>query len=316
MGDLVSIIVPVYNVEKYLRKCIDNLVGQTYKNLEIILIDDGSTDNCGNICDCYANVDIRVKCYHKKNGGLSDARNYGLDRCNGKYVMFVDSDDYLDTKCVEALYSLIKKNNANISVCSFYYETEFGETINTLHKNMSIDVLDRKQGIVELLRMEKYSNSAWGKLYQKELFESVRFPKGRLFEDIPTTYKIFLKAEKIVYSPEAYYHYLYRCSAISKQKDLRGNIDAIEFTEEMTNKILDIYPDLAELCSCRLISAYAGIIAKADIRSTVYTETVRKIKIIRKQVYTYSLCPKRRRIIALASYFPNCIFKIVCQKIS
>ena len=126
INDLISVILPIYNVEKYLRKCVDSLLKQTYKNLEIILVDDGSPDNCPLICDELAKIDSRVKVLHKKNGGLSDARNYGLDHCNGNYVVFVDSDDFVNINMIDYLYKAIKNQNADIAICNFrnVYENE------------------------------------------------------------------------------------------------------------------------------------------------------------------------------------------------
>ena len=126
---LVSVIVPIYNVEKYLRKCVDSILNQTYKNLEIILVDDGSPDNCGNICDEYALSDSRIRIIHKKNGGLSDARNAGLDIARGNYILFVDSDDYIDETMVEKLYEALEKEKAEMSLCSFVYVNDDGVPI-------------------------------------------------------------------------------------------------------------------------------------------------------------------------------------------
>ena len=138
-NELISIVIPIYNVEKYIEKCLDSVIKQTYKNIEIILVDDGSPDNCGKICDSYANNDKRIQVIHKENGGLSDARNVGIERANGKYITFVDSDDYIELDYIEYLYTLIKKYNTKISFCKVNVVFNENNTDNKLENNNKTD---------------------------------------------------------------------------------------------------------------------------------------------------------------------------------
>ena len=170
--DLISVIVPVYKVEKYLEKCIESVLKQTYTNLQIILVDDGSPDNCGKICDEYAKKDSRIEVIHKINGGLSDARNVGINRANGRYIGFVDSDDYIKEDMYEKLINLIKEYDADISICNLYDVIDGKEYVrnkdNGIHEYSRIDILK------EILLDKNIQSYAWNKLYKKELFDEIK----------------------------------------------------------------------------------------------------------------------------------------------
>ena len=178
---LVSIIVPVYNVEKYLSKCIEILINQTYTNIEILLINDGSTDNSKKICEQFKEKDSRIKLINKENGGLSDARNKGLQEAIGKYIAFVDSDDYVEKNYIETLYSLITKFNSEIAIADFRVIKGAKKIKEDETKEYCITP---EKAIEEMLYSDFYYISACSKLYKKELFENVEFPKGKMFEDV------------------------------------------------------------------------------------------------------------------------------------
>ncbi len=243
--DLISIIVPFYNVEKYASKCIKSVINQTYKNIEIILIDDGSPDNCGKICDEYAKKDKRIKVIHKKNGGLSDARNTGLKIAKGKYIGFVDSDDYIANDMYEYLYKLIKDNNADISMCSVHEFFE-NDTIEIKESNEEEIVYSKEDAIKELLLDKKIRSHSWNKLYKKELFSNIEYPFGKKMEDIAVTYKLFLKSNKIVYGNQIKYFYLQRSNGIMLSKNTNMWIDYYELSIERYNEINKIYPNMLE----------------------------------------------------------------------
>ena len=215
--ELISVIVPVYKVEAYLNKCIDSIISQTYKNLEIILVDDGSPDNCPKICDEYAKKDKRIKVIHKKNGGLSDARNNGLRIATGKYIGFVDSDDYIDDGMYEYLYSLIKKYDADISTCGYrnFGEYEYDDLVPK--EEMCIDKIEALKKLSEDAIVKNY---AWNKLYKKELFidNNIEYPVGVIMEDVATTYKLFELCNKIVIGNNIFYNYLRRGGGITGEK--------------------------------------------------------------------------------------------------
>ena len=209
MKDLISVIIPVYNVEKYIEKCIYSVINQTYKNIEIILVDDGSTDISGKICDDFEKKDYRIKVIHKKNGGLSDARNVGIDVSTGKYIVFIDSDDYVDKKHIEYLYNMITKNNADISICQFNIVYENSDIqITDFTKKDTIKIFDNKKALETMLYNKKFCNSACTKMYKKELFDDIRFPIGKLYEDLGTTYKLIEKTTKVVLGQRTTYNYL------------------------------------------------------------------------------------------------------------
>jgi len=206
--ELISVIVPVYNVEKYLERCVVSLLRQTYKTLEIILVDDGSTDASPKMCDAFAKKDGRIKVVHKKNGGLSDARNAGLRAASGTYIGYVDSDDWIEEDMYERMYRSCVENDAQLCVCRYFREyanrTEGGGSADCV-------VLSRE----ELLRIyigghERYViyNSVWSKLFRRTLVEGVEFPKGRNSEDIMYTTRAFCKLERAVYLDACLYHYV------------------------------------------------------------------------------------------------------------
>ena len=226
MNDLISIIVPVYNVEKYLQKCIQSIINQTYKNIEIILVDDGSKDNSGKICDEFKQIDNRIKVIHKENGGLSDARNAGLKIAKGEYIGFVDSDDYIAQDMFETLYKLAKENNADISIVSFY-EIYNGKVIG-VRDFKSLEEMDKIEAMKELLIDSKIQSYAWNKLFKKELFENIEFPTNKNFEDIATTLLLFEKANKVMLLEDPKYYYVRRDNSIIGTRNYKTYKDYLD----------------------------------------------------------------------------------------
>ncbi|WP_338587255.1 glycosyltransferase [Clostridium baratii] len=239
MSKLVSVIVPVYNVEKYLDKCINSIINQTYRNLEIILIDDGSTDNSGKKCDYWAGKDRRIKVIHKENGGLSDARNIGIANAEGEYISFIDSDDFIDLDMIEYLLNILIKNNCQISICDFrkIYENTSKE-YSIKYKKEKISVYSNIESIRYLLKDKKIQNYAWNKLYLKKLFtDECYYPYGRKMEDIGTTYLLFYNANRIAVSNQSKYNYLQRKGSIVNNEDIKFIIDKYELSEKRFNEI-------------------------------------------------------------------------------
>ena len=212
-GALVSVIVPVYNVEVYLRRCLDSIVDQTYTNLEIIVIDDGSTDRSSAICDKFAAEDPRIQVIHQNNQGLSAARNAGLDVCCGDYICFVDSDDWIEPDMVEALYTAVINNTADIACCERYIHKG---TIVTEDICDRIVIIEDTEEIINRLLLGYIDTMVWNKIYKSELFDrELRFPTGQVYEDISMTWKILLRCRKIVMLPEPGYHNTVRSNSIS-----------------------------------------------------------------------------------------------------
>ena len=182
---MISVIVPVYNVEPYLEKCLDSIIGQTYKDLDILVIDDGSTDHSDEICDKYAEKDKRIKVFHTENRGLSAARNLGLENAKGEYIGLVDSDDWIEQDMFEALLSKIEETAADVAECG-----SFVDYPEKSIKRTAIQQVVQSEESIEALLHGRISTQVWNKLYNRSCFENVRFPDGRSFEDIATTHKI------------------------------------------------------------------------------------------------------------------------------
>ena len=236
MDDKITVIVPVYNIENYLNKCLDSLINQTYKNLEIIVVNDGSTDNSGKICQEYAKKDNRIVYIEKENGGLSDARNAGLDRLTGSYVTFVDSDDWIELDYVETLYKKISEYQADIAVGNYY---SFNESEGMFYFHISGDSYYEKvydnmsifENLYESQEMKSFALiSACGKLYKASLFDYIRFDKGKLGEDGYMNQKLYLLVQKVVYINQGLYAYRQRSGSITKtwtEKWMHALVDAM-----------------------------------------------------------------------------------------
>ncbi len=216
MEDLITVIVPIYNVEDYLDRCVKTICQQTYKNLEIILVDDGSPDRCGQMCDDYARQDERIKVIHKPNGGLSDARNAGIEIATGEYLVFVDSDDYIHQEMIGRLYNALKVYRADLAVCGYEEVTEEQEADVTRPMKGEEEILvgdeDKKRHLFgpDFIAF----HVAWNKLYKRSMFAQERYPKGKIHEDEFVTYKLVDRAERIVYLKENYYFYVQRNQSI------------------------------------------------------------------------------------------------------
>lgn len=271
--DLISVIVPIYNVEQYLERCVNSICNQTYKNLEIILVDDESPDNCGKMCDEFALKDSRVKVIHQKNKGLSGARNSGIDIAKGEYIGFVDSDDYIDETMYETLYNDIKKFNAKISICNRFYEFEDGKRLLRYKVDNEIKVYTGKEAIIEMNSFSSFDMSAWDKLYHRSVWEKIRYPEGKLSEDFFVIFKLFDIAQKVTFNPKPLYFYFQRKNSISRNKKI--NWDFIEASKEQMEYVSEKYPDITDVVK----------IAYASANMTVYNFHIKsKVK-----------CPKDKR---------------------
>lgn len=213
MEKIISVIVPVYNVEDYLPKCLDSILNQTFVDFELILVDDGSTDVSGKICDEYAQLDERIKVIHQKNGGLSNARNSAVAIAKGKYYSFIDSDDWVDEHMLFEMYTQAVLNEADIVIAGHFIvnlDTSIKENIKVKAQR----ILNRIEATSLILEDKEIHSFAWDKLYRRELFEGIQYPENRVFEDTATTYKLFNRAIRLVQMDKAYYYYLRRESSI------------------------------------------------------------------------------------------------------
>lgn len=219
---MISVIVPVYKIEQYLPQCIESILNQSYQDIEIILVDDGSPDDCGKICDKYAQKDKRIRVFHKKNGGLSDARNFGIVKAKGDYLGFVDGDDWIELDMYETLLNLIEDNNAELVNGGVYYEYS--------NRSVIVPIIDRSfNNTIELsksLIKGEINNGVWNKLYRKSCFSNLEFPKGHVFEDVDIMYQLFLKVTSVVSTSKPLYHYRQkRKGSITETRSMDNLID-------------------------------------------------------------------------------------------
>ena len=300
--DLISVIVPIYNVEKYLRRCLDSICNQVYSNLEIVLVDDGSTDSSGKIADEYARRDIRFHVIHKQNGGLSDARNVGLSYCHGKYIVFVDSDDYVTEDYVVVLYDLLKHNHADISAVSLTHKEE---ELSKINDSTTTKIYNTKEALQDLL-YQRISTSANAKMYRAELFSDIRYPKGRLYEDVIATYQIFEKATNVVWCDIKKYWYYVRTDSIVRSAFNVKKMDYVYNCEEVLEEVKKKYPALSKAAESRLLWAAIHIWVNFTERKKYpeqYQHVYKTIKQYRKSVMSDKVVSTRNKLVVLLTYF-------------
>lgn len=257
MEELVSVIVPVYKVEKYLDKCISSIVNQTYKNLEIILVDDGSPDNCPQICDEWVKKDTRIKVIHKPNGGLSSARNTGLDICKGEYICFVDSDDWIEPNYVHELYTTLHQNNADMSICGISNINEQGKEIRHItpiaksyYSNDEKFNLIAEKSIMVVI--------AWNKMYKKKIWKNLRYPLNKINEDEFVLFDLINNTENgISVTFQNLYNYLNRSNSITHNSNSNGIFDALTAFKERYSKVSSSY--LKDVVGLQILSYYIAL---------------------------------------------------------
>lgn len=227
MSNLISVVVPIYNVKDYLEECLESLIKQSYASFEVLMVNDGSTDESESICLKYAQKDERFKYFYKQNGGLSDARNYGIDRAAGNYITFLDSDDYVEMNYLEELYNGLVNNDADISIVQYHRVDELGNTYLDLALGSSA-LFSTKDALLNMFYQRNISVSASAKLYKVELFDEIRFVRGRLYEDILTVPLLLKKAAKVYYSNKILLNYRVRSNSITESKFTPRSIHMLE----------------------------------------------------------------------------------------
>ena len=234
---IISIIVPIFNTEIYLSRCINSLIKQSYKNIEIVLVDDGSNDQSGKICDYYAKIDSRVNVFHKENEGVARTRNYGISHCKGDYITFVDADDFVSDKYVEKLFNAMESTQAQISICSFVPFIQNKHKNKHKNKKNMFEVFDSKTALKNLLYGQKIDCSFWAKMYSKNIFKGVIISDYKIFEDLDTMYKLILNSKKIVtINDELYFYFIHNKSLIHSSFD-HNNLKILEILSKMENNI-------------------------------------------------------------------------------
>lgn len=308
-NDLISIVIPIYNVEKYLKRCVDSVINQTYKNLEIILVDDGSTDNCGKICDEYAKKDKRIKVIHKKNGGLSDARNAGIDVSKGRYLSFIDSDDFVDKRFIGTLYNNLINNDADLSLVKYYSFSKNEDVYETM-EDEKITVLSRDEYFNLIYEEPVNSVVAWNKLYKKEIFNEIRYPVGKINEDEAVIHYIIGNISKIVISNLELYYYFQRNDSIMK-KDKKNNIDRTNFIYDRINYFKENKEEKTDYFYKTIDTFRANVeqIYNEDIQIIEKKKYLIMFRKLIKEYKTQSI--KQTLKYYLLAYFPNLYFKLL-----
>ena len=302
---LISIIVPCYKVEQYLPKCVDSILNQAYSNLEIFLVDDGSPDKSGEICDEYAKQDKRIKVIHKENGGLSDARNVALDVATGEYIVFVDSDDYCALDYVETLYRLVSENDAQLGVTWHMCFDEGTEPMADTHDGKTLNVFTAEQALQSMFYQKEFDTAAWAKIYHRSLFEGIRYPKGWLFEDLPTTYRLMAKCKRVAFTNYMSYYYLIRKNSIEGAPFKPAKYEScMKIVNQLKQDRAQMPLKIQKAMDCRIVSLLFHILldvpkAQKKKRDTLLSE----IKQLRWGVLFDTKARKKARVACALTFF-------------
>ena len=283
---LISVVIPVYNVKPYLEQCLKSVVKQTYRNLDIIIIDDGSTDGSENICDNYAINDVRIRCVHQKNMGLSGARNTGIDLSRGEYITFIDSDDFIEDDMIEKMARYIQPG-VDIVSCGFRYCDENGEMISE-ECNQEVQKLSGGEQMEGLFYNRFCTTAACGKLYTKSLFKSIRYPVGKYHEDVFTTYKLLDISQGMIILNEAFYWYRQNSNSIMHQKFRMTHLHGIEGSLEREEFISRFYPHLKIAAKASVVYSCCKCserMIQADYRNPIVEKEIKRL--IRKNLFVF-----------------------------
>lgn len=303
---MVSIIIPVYNVQDYLARCVDSVLTQTYTDLEIILVDDGSIDISGDICDEYALHDARVRVIHKENGGLSDARNAGLDVARGNYVAFIDADDYVHPSFVELLLKTINETGAQIAVSTWQELKDGDKPRKVKTKRPRCTILTQEEAISSVFYQKKLNHSACSRIFETQLFNNLRFPEGMLYEDLAIIYPLLCKVEKVALINTPMYYYMHRQGSIITTVSLRRThvLDHIERIEE---QVTDEAPQYLPAVRSRHLSACFNMLRLMPVDDPKWQATKERcwdyIKNMRFLCIKDSKVRLKNKIACLLSYF-------------
>lgn len=285
----ISIIVPIYNVEKYIDRCINSILSQTLKEIEIILIDDGSPDKCGEICDNYAKIDNRIKVIHTSNGGVSKARNIGIDNASGEYITFVDPDDYIDKNMYEILYKAVKENNSEIAISSFSYIIDGKEKVEDISNN--ILNFNRSEAINNYFNNIYPFNYSflWNKIFKRDLFNEIRLNINILVqEDTEIMIKLYNKSSLITYIGQPLYFYELREESATSNKISKGKITTEQAFLEIYRYTKENLPQFKSKALLKYISYYFNIIIEIiknyDNYENEYNKLIKKLKAIYREV--------------------------------
>lgn len=324
VNPLISVVIPIYNIENYLKDCVNSVLEQTYTNLEILLVDDGSSDSCGDLCNQFAKADSRIQVIHRTNGGLSTARNSGTQAATGQYITYIDGDDMVHPEYVEYLYSLLQKNAADMSICLFqectkenYHSGKFKQQVSD-HEAREEKLLNAEQALCMMLYQKDFTTSAWGKLYPTMwMWENV-YPEGRIYEDLATTYKLLARAHCIAFGKRRLYYYVQRedsimhCHFTPSRLDLKRSADEMfEFVEKNYPTVLNAAISRRFSCYCQLFGWMYGEMEYEREKEQLWSQ----IKKDRMIVLTSKSVRPKNRAAALCTFCGKNVFAAIYQKI-
>lgn len=295
-SSLISVIVPVYKVEPYLNKCIDSIVNQNYKNLEIILVDDGSPDNCGAICDAWAEKDSRIRVIHKENSGGGMARNAGLDIANGEFVAFVDSDDYISIEMYEYLHGLI---GADVDVVECSYMDVSNDDVDFSCGDADVQVYTAQEAMEEHISDRIFRQLIWNKLYRREVIGDIRFPEGKSIDDEFFTYRVLGNAKTLVHSGKICYAYRQQENSVMHSMDTKKRLQAVEAKIQRHNYINRVFPELNELSLKNLwfTCIYQGQLAQKSMMKEEQRQTMRYLQgVLTEYSYGMKVCSLKEKM--------------------
>lgn len=304
----ISVIIPVYNAEPYLRRCLDSVQGQTYENLEILLVNDGSTDGSRAVCDEYAARDSRIRVLHKENGGVSSARNAGLAAAAGEWIGWVDSDDWIEPDMFAYLLAGALESGADVAVCSRSEEYKSRSTVQGWSEKK---LLDTEQALSLLLEDGDMKSYLWDKLWKRELFRQIVFPEGRAFEDVAVLHRLFARAERIVCLPGVKYHYGHHADSLFGSATLKNRMDYYLAAEERYADLLESWPQFREQlegqCVCAAKSIWSCYLGNSREEREKYRPAIRKIaencrRWKKSALESVSAGPMGRAVICLTPY--------------
>lgn len=304
-NELISVVVCVYNGEKYLARCLDSLINQKYKRIEIVLVDDGSTDMSGSICDEYAKKDDRVRTIHQPNRGLAGARNVGIRESCGEYLAFCDADDVVTEYYIENLYTALKETNADMSVCAYKYcKNNYEIEAGSACEKKQIKLVDKEECLERSFYQDQMYTTVWGKLYSKKALVGVVYPEGKLYEDIPAMYQMIFNCDRFALIPNTDYYYIINDESLTNKPFSVKEMDAIAHMDEVGKIIDSKYPELTHAYRVRAFLLYAFIMFKIQPREYVEVrkDLWSRMKAIRKEVLSDKRVARQTKMIARSSY--------------
>jgi len=313
---VVSILVPVYNSERYLKRCIDSILAQTFKEFELILMDDGSTDKSAEICDLYAGYDNRIRVFHNKNEGVGATRNLLLNNARGNYISFVDSDDFIEPEMIEVLLSNLHEYDADISIC--------GTNIVGKSKQSKLKaecrVLSKKQAIFELIDNRNVTHSVWDKLYKAKLFEDIRFAEIPAFEDMLTIYKLLEKCDKVVLDSRKLYNYVSTLGSLMRKKFNIYHLAELKAQSDLMEHIGTAYPDMLPKLKIRELNTKlfvcGRILSESPEMSQLYNEMSKEIKDNYKEIMLSKYADKKTKFLATLMKISDNVYKLIIRIIN